>query len=422
MTAKHIQAEFPSALQFLFKPHRFKVARGGRGSGKSWSFARALILRCFDRTTRVLCTREIQKSIQQSVHQLLSDQIGVLGLSAHFEILNTEIRCTRTGSEIYFSGLSSETATSLKSFEGVDICWCEEAQNITSKSWEILIPTIRKDGSEIWVSYNPELETDATHQRFVINPPEDCVSVLMNYHDNPWFPEVLEKERLHCLASNPEGYKNIWDGQCLPAVSGAIYYNEITRVEQEGRVQNVPYDPMLKVHAIFDLGWNDCMTVIFAQRSASELRVIDYIEDSHRTLDEYAKQIKDKNYNLGVIYLPHDGFSRDYKTGKSACEILQALGFTVEQTPNIEIESGIRAARMAFSRMYFDKTKAARLIECLKRYRRRISAQTQEAGTPLHDEFSHGADAFRYLSIVVDGMSNDSGTIKPIKYALTRRT
>lgn len=411
-----IDARFPRKLAFLFKPARYKVARGGRGSGKSWGFARAILLRCAQQQTRVLCTREIQKSIQQSVHQLLSDQIEALGLAGVFEILQTEIRGPH-GSCIYFSGLSDVTATALKSFEGVDIAWCEEAQAISAKSWKTLVPTIRKEGSEIWVTYNPELESDPTHEMFVTSPPPDCVSVLMNYSDNPYFPAVLEAERAHAEATmKPEDYAHVWEGRCKPAIEGAIYFDEIAKAESEGRIRDVPADALLKTHAVWDLGWNDSMSIILVQRSASELRIVDYIEDSHRTLDDYVRQLKAMPLNWGIHYLPHDGFAKDFKTGKSAQEIMEALGCAVEQTPNMAIEEGIRAARMTFGRIYFDKSKAARLIECLKRYRRQINKTTQEASTPLHDQYSHGADAFRYAAIVADSLSNSNGSSKPIAY------
>lgn len=371
---------------------------------------------CTQKQLRVLCTREIQKNIQQSVHQLLSDQIEAMGLTSAFEVLQTEIRGPN-GSQIFFSGLSDITATGLKSFEGVDIVWCEEAQAISAKSWKTLIPTIRKEGSEIWVTYNPELETDPTHQLFVVNPPPDCVSVLMNWSDNPYFPKVLEEERVHAESTmKPEEYRNVWEGECLPAVTGAIYFEEMALAEREGRIRDVPIDPILKTHAVWDLGWNDSMSIILIQRQASELRIVGYIEDSHRTLADYVMQLKNMNLNFGTHYLPHDGFAKDFKTGKSAQEIMEALGCTVEQTPNMGIEEGIRAARMTFSRIYFDKQKAARLIECLKRYRRHINKQTNEAGSALHDEFSHGADAFRYAALVADSLSNSNGSVKPIAY------
>lgn len=416
------KVQFPAKLQFLFQPKRYKIAYGGRGSAKSWSYARALLILAASKPLRILCTREVQKSIKDSVHKLLSDQIQALGLGEFYEVIETAIR-GKNGSEFAFAGLASHTVESIKSFEGVDIVWVEEGQAVSKRSWDVLIPTIRKDGSEIWVTYNPELETDETHQRFVINQPENAVVVKVNYSDNPWFPEVLEQERQHAQKSMPVAeYENIWEGKCKPAVEGAIYYNEIAKAESEGRIRDVPNDPLLKTHAIWDLGWNDSMSIILVQRSASELRIVDYIEDSHRTLADYAMQLKAMPLNWGLDYLPHDGHAKDFKTGKSAAEILRSMGRNVpnrEEAPEMDIESGIRAARMTFSRIYFDKTKAARLIECLKRYRRSINQKTNEPGAPLHDAYSHGADAFRYMAIVADLLSNSSGSMKPINYKRT---
>lgn len=407
-----LTARFPRKLAFLFKPARYKVARGGRGSGKSWSFARAILLRCVQQETRVLCTREVQKSIQQSVHQLLCDQIAAMGLSHLFRILQTEIQGPH-GSAIHFSGLSDVTATTLKSFEGVDICWCEEAQTISEKSWKTLTPTIRKAGSEIWVTYNPELESDATHERFVLNPPPDCVSVLMNYNDNPWFPAVLEQERQHAEATmRSEDYKHVWEGQCKPAVEGAIYFEAMAATVGAGRIREVPHDASLKTHVIFDLGMADSMTLILVQKVASEVRVIHYIEGTQRILADYSAELRalrldDQPMNWGHIYLPHDGFHKRHQTGKDDAAVLTGLGWSVMQVPNVAVNSGIDRAREVFPRVYFHKERAARLVECLKRYRWNINSKTGQGVTPLHDEFSHGADAFRYLALVADELRNE---------------
>lgn len=398
--------QFPPVLSFLFEPVRYKVAYGGRGSGKSWGFARALLVLAAKDKLRILCTREVQKSIKDSVHRLLSDQISEMGLDSFYEILETEIR-GKNGSIFLFSGLSSQTADSIKSHEGVDVCWCEEAQNITKKSWDILIPTIRKNESEIWVTFNPSLDSDETYKRFVLSPPPDCITKQVNYTDNPWFPEVLERERLHCELTNKEDYAQIWEGKCRVAVAGAIYAGEITDAIINERVCNVPYDPRLKVHTVWDLGWNDSMAIALVQKVRSEIRVIEYIEDSHKTLDWYVAQLKQRGLNWGSDYLPHDGFTKDYKTGKSAAEILKVFGRKVKRTPNIGIEQGIKAARMMCKQVYFDRAKTARLVECLKRYRRSINQTTNEPGAPVHDEFSHGADNFRYLAVVADEMRNE---------------
>lgn len=409
-----LQVQIPEKLGFLFHPMRYKGALGGRGSSKSWSFARALLAIGRSKATRILCAREVQKSIRDSVHQLLRDQITILKLDSFYEVLTTEIRGAN-GTQILFTGLSEHTVDTIKSFEGVDIVWCEEAQAISKRSWDILTPTIRKEGSEIWFTYNPDLETDETHQRFVINPPDDCMVVHMNYNDNPWFNEVLEKERLDCQKNRPDDYDNIWLGKCRPAVEGAIYYKNIQEMENQGRICNVPYDPMLRVHVIFDLGWNDSMSVGLVQRQTSEIRIIKYIEDDHRTIADYSAELKNLKMNWGKVWLPHDGYSGDLKTGMSTASIMRRLGWTVPERDEIKelpVEDGIRLSRMKFPQVYIDKTNCERLIECLKRYRRRINRETNTAGAPLHDDYSHGADLFRYICLNAGQMTNQDD--KPI--------
>jgi phage terminase large subunit len=408
--------EFPDKLQCLFEPHRYKVLHGGRGGAKSWGVARYLLIDGATRPQRFLCTREVQKSIKESVHKLLSDQIQKLGLGSFYEVQQAVIKGIN-GTEFVFAGLSDQTAESIKSFEGVDKAWVEEAQAVSKRSWDILIPTIRKDGSEIIVTLNPELDTDPTYVRMIENPPPDSVVVQINYHDNPWFPDVLRKEREHALASMSKAdYENIWEGKCRSAVAGAIYADEIAAAHEHGRICDLPYDPALKVHVIFDLGWNDSMALILVQKHVSQLRVIEYIEDDHKTLDWYSNELKSRSHNWGKLYLPHDGKHKDFKTGKSSQAILQELGWDVEITPNQSIEEGIKNARRTFPQVYFDRAKTTRLVECLKRYRRGVPATTGEPGAPVHDEWSHGADDFRYLCINAPGLTNETWGATKITY------
>ena len=402
-----MKIQFPEAFGPLFKPHRYKVFYGGRGGAKSWAFARALLLEGASTPLRILCAREVQRSIKDSVHKLLSDQIEALGLGEFYQILQTEIR-GQNGTEIVFTGLSSQTRESIKSFEGIDRCWVEEAQEVSKRSWEILIPTIRKPGSEILVSFNPELDTDDTYQRFVVNAPTDSVVVKVNWSDNPWFPAVLLQEKDDLKARDPDAYEHVWEGQCRAAVDGAIYYKEVSDARSSGRVRNVPYDPMLKVHAIWDLGYADYMSIVLVQKVASEVRVIGYVEDHHRTLADYSADLRDMRYQWGKLMLPHDGRARDYRSGKSAQEILQALGWDVEIVEEIGVEQGITAARQMFPRVYFDRDKAGHLVNRLGRYRRRVNVESGVAGGPLHDDESHGADAFRYLAVCEDQLVNDA--------------
>lgn len=414
-----LSIQIPEKLGFLFRPYRYKVAHGGRGSGKSWGFARALLILAAQTKLRVLCTREVQKSIKDSVHKLLSDQIESMGLGSVYTVEQAKIY-NALGSEFIFAGLSDQTAESIKSYEGVDIVWVEEARNVSDRSWQILIPTIRKLGSEIWVTFNPELDTDATYVRFVVNQPTNSYVIQMNYEDNPWFKQTeLVQERLddqRTLKDSEFAWK--WLGRCKPAVEGAIYADEVAQAVEQGRITNVPYDARLKVHVIFDLGWNDAMTMALVQRQVSEMRVIEYIETNQKTLDWCSNELKSRGYNWGSLWLPHDGEHGDYKTGLSAKQMMERLGWEVNIVPTFPgaLEDGIRKARMMLPRTYFDREKASRLVECLRRYRRHTPATTGEPGRPIHDEFSHGADGFRYLSVIADQLTNESWGSTPINY------
>lgn len=400
------KAQFPAKLRPLFAPKRYKVMHGGRGGGKSWAVARALILMVADQGLRVLCAREVQKSMKESVHRLLKDQITELGLDSDFTVLETEIRC-QNGGGFVFTGLQSHTVDSIKSFEAVDRVWIEEGHGVSKKSWDTLIPTIRKPNSEIWVTLNPDMDTDDTYVRFIAAPSDDTWVCEVNWRDNPWFPAVLEAERQKAERLDPEGYQHIWEGKPRRVAEGAIYRHEIDALFADGRVCDVPYDPILPVHTVWDLGWNDAMTIIMVQVSPVGIRILDYIEDSNRTYAWYVGELEKRPYRWGTDYLPHDGAAANPQTGISSIQTLRNLKRNVaEPLPAIDPEEGIKQARMVFPRCYFDKTKTARLVECLKRYRRAINQRTNEATGPLHDEFSHGADAFRYLGMSVPLMGN----------------
>jgi phage terminase large subunit len=418
--AKAERVQFPAKLAPLFKPYRYKVVRGGRGSGKSWGFARALLTIGASRPLRVLCAREVQESIKESVHRLLKDQIEAMGLQHHYQVLDTEIR-GRNGTLFVFAGLLQHTVTSIKSYEGFDVCWVEEAQNVSAKSWSILIPTIRKDGSEIWVSFNPELDTDETYTRFVENTPPDTFLEEMNWRDNPWFNAVLHAELKHAKATtSKEDYDNIWEGKCRSAVVGAVYAQEVAELHADGRICLLPHDRKLKTHVILDLGWNDSLFVILAQRHLSSLRIIESIETDHKTYAWLSAELKTRPYNWGKVWLPHDGAHGNAQTGVSARQNFRDLGWQTAMVPNVPVETGIRQARMVLGQAYFDRQKAftqttrpdgvviGSLGEALKRYRRHINSKTDEAGTPVHDKHSHGADTWRYVSLVADKLTNEN--------------
>src|SRR5688572_19166547 len=291
------------ATETLVPRARFKVLYGGRDSAKSHSIARMILARGRAKPERILCTREIQKSISESVHQLLKDLVSVLGLEDFYEVQQNYIKGAN-GTQISFHGLSGQTATSIKSFEGTTICWVEEAQTISKRSWDLLEPTIRAPGSEIWVSFNPDMDTDETYKRLVLSPPPDSIVTKMNWQDNPWRSTVLDAAREKMKRDAPDDYAHIYEGQCRPAVEGAIYYNEVSKLKSSGRLANVPYDPMLKVHVIADLGFNDFMALLLVQRLGSEIRIIRYIEDRMRYIPSYHQELTELKLNWGKLYLP----------------------------------------------------------------------------------------------------------------------
>src|ERR1035441_4851613 len=191
-----LPVEAPPKLDFLSHPARFKVLWGGRGGIKSWGVARALIQKAYSSPLRILCARELQLSIQESVHHLLETQIHLMGLDPFFTVQQTSITSS-AGAEFIFSGIKSNP-TKIKSMEGIDICWVEEAEKVSRTSWEILIPTIRAAGSEIWVTFNPDEETDPTSQMFLVHRPDDAVVVETNWRDADlagWFPDELRRAK-----------------------------------------------------------------------------------------------------------------------------------------------------------------------------------------------------------------------------------
>jgi phage terminase large subunit len=408
-----IVPQFAKKLKPLFDPARYKVFHSGRDAGKSWGFARALLIMGANKPLRILCARETQKSIRDSVHKLLSDQIEMLDLGGVYQVMQSTIT-NALGTEFVFTGLSDQTVESVKSYEGIDICWVEEAQAFTERSWNILTKTIRKEQSEIWISFNPELDTDPTWVRFVEKPYPGSIVVGLTYRDNPWHSQVMEDERIRDskLLTHID-YENIWEGKCRPAVAGAVYADEVALMFQEKRVGDFPYDAFLPVFAIFDLGWNDQTSIIIAQRHLSRLCVIDYLENDHQTYDWYSSELRQKAYPIVQLFLPHDGAHQNM-TGQSAKDILETLKWRVEVLPISPVEDGIRAARMAFRGLYIDR-RCERLIECLKRYRRTLPNSTGEPGAPLHDEFSHGADAYRYTALAAPQMENFNGTMQGMK-------
>jgi phage terminase large subunit len=395
------RAEFPVKLEGLFKKSRYKVAYGGRGGAKSWGIARALLILGAKSPLRILCAREFMTSMRDSVHKLLCDQIEALSLFGFYEITQASIK-GKNGTEFSFVGLKNNIAN-VKSYEGVDICWVEEAQTVSRLSWNVLIPTIRKEGSEIWVSFNPELETDETYQRFVAIPPADCITMKVNWSDNPWFPETLKLEKDSLKIRDEEAYNQVWEGLCRQTVDGAIFAKEMQQAEKEGRICRVAYDATKPVHAVFDLGWSDSTAIWFLQFVGMETRLIRYIEDSQKTISYYLATMQTFGYVYDTIWLPHDAENKTLAAaGRTIDDIVRAAGYKTRIMPRVPVLDSINAARTIFPTCYFDREHTADGLACLRHYRYEVDPDTgQFSRNPLHDHYSHGADAFRYIALMI---------------------
>jgi phage terminase large subunit len=390
--------EFPTKLQPLFEDYRYKILVGGRGGSKSWSIARALLIKGAQKPLRILCAREIQKSITDSVLQLLEDQAEALGLSDFYEVQKTTI-IGKNGTTFDFAGLK-HNKKNLKSYEGADICWVEEADQVSNSSWNILVPTIRKEGSEIWISFNPDLYTDPTYQRYVVDPPEDAIVIKINYLDNPWCPQTLINEANALKEKDEDSYRHIWLGECKAAVEGAVFSKELQIAEDEERITEVPYDPSHPVMIFLDIGYADGTAVWFVQKIGFKYLIIDFYFQQYEAVPHYLKMLSEKPYSYSVVYLPHDAEHKHMEAERTTRKMFEDHGFQVEISPKINPDEGISAAVSIFGQCYFDKEKTADGVHALRHYRYKINHDEGKVSSkPVHDWASHPADAFQYFAL-----------------------
>ena len=442
---------FPPKLKFLFNPSRFKVAYGGRGSSKSWSIARALLLigkqpdllwpgwseQYGTDGIRVLCYRETMRSIEESVHQLLTDQIRLLQLGDFYRIQQKNI-VGANGTEFFFAGVR-QSVDNLKSYEGVHLAWGSQAEAMSKRSLNVVFPTLRRDivvrdkkyGSELWFDFNPEFEDDEVYKLFAVaaNRPQDAQVSFVNWNDNPFFPEVLRKEREDLLRRDPDECEHIYGGTCRSAVEGAIYKKELQLAEREGRLTGrVPYDPTKPVNTFWDIG--PAHTRIWlAQSFPMEYRIVDYIAGELEALSFYVKQLQERQYHYGVHTLPWDGAAKELGSGRSIQEQLQAIFGTdrVRCARQLSIEDGIAAVRAIFPKCYFDaercnftlpSTKQVVGIRGLRCYQYEYDQDLRTySRKPLHDFASHDADAFRTLATTIREEQKPRAKVAPSRAA-----
>lgn len=398
-----LRIETPRVFKPLLVHHRYKCAWGGRASGKSHFFAELLIEAMIIQTTRAVCIREVQKSIKESVKRLLEDKIASMGLVSQFEILETEIRHRTNGGFIIFQGMQNHTAESIKSLEGFDIAWCEEAQTLSITSLNLLRPTIRKDTSEMWFSWNPKSEDSAVDSTFRGDKKIDAIVVEANYMDNPFCPQVMKDEAEQDKARDYDNYLHVWMGHYKRTLDGAVYAEEIRKLFEDKRVTKVFPIAGKPIETFWDLGKRDHTSIWFAQIQMGEYRILDFYENRGGFLDHYVGVLKEKGYTYGKFYLPHDGNSEKLNA-KSIAHDLRVMmpGHTVIVLPRMSKKAvGISAVRKIFPYCYFDEEKTKAGIKRLGQFKYDVDADTGEysKSEPEHDENSDAADAFAQLAL-----------------------
>ena len=399
-----LRVDVPRKLKPLLYPKRYKGAYGGRGGAKSHFFAEQAILKCYQQPTRIVCIREVQNSIKDSVRQLLIDKIAKLGLEREFDPVETEIRGPE-GSLIIFKGMQSYNADNIKSLEAYDIAWIEEAQTLSQHSLDLLRPTIRKEGSELWFSWNPRYKTDPVDAFFRKHHPEEAVSVMVNWRDNPWFPEVLRKEMEHDFKTDPDKAEHIWNGG-YGSSQGAILSRWVNEAERKGRIHNgVIYDPTgAPVEVSSDLGFRDTASWWYWQRKVGGFSLIKYEGDSGYDADDWIPRIQETLGKLGVrelgkIWLPHDARSKTFQSKHSSVEkFLIAFGSgKVGVVPQSKKPDQISAARKVIQRCEFHKDRCEDGIDGLRAWEFEWNDDTNVfSREPLHNWASHPSDAFAY--------------------------
>ena len=432
-----INTELPEKMQCIWQPMRYKVFWGGRGGGKSWGVARTLVGLAASKKLRILCSREFQNSIKESVHQLIEKQIGELDLRSHFDVQRDTVLCPSTGSEFIFIGMHLNP-DKVKSYEDVDVCWVEEADKVTRTSWKALTPTIRKPapggpfgaGAEIWVTFNPHLAEDETYQRFVVKPRRNSFVVNINYFDNPWFwanknlVEEMEQDR----EEDTDNYLHVWEGHCQEILEGAVFAEELRECRAQKRITSVPYDRTAGVDVIFDLGRADHTSMWFKQTVAWEQHFIDFYQNKHKFIDHYIEVMQKKGYVIDTVWLPHDGKAKRLGAKMTIEEQIRAKGYFVRIIPVASVSDKLNAGRTIFPNSWFDEAKCVDGLHSLRHYKYEVDNKNDPlhpkySQNPLHDWASDAADAFCYSGFasqlgkarraVVDGVLQPKRLLSP---------
>lgn len=401
-----VRLELPPKLIPVFSGEAdVRGSYGGRGSSKTRTFAKMSAVRAYmwdaeGREGQILCARQFMNSLADSSMEEVKAAIrSEPWLLERFDIGEKYIR-TKSGRVYYsFRGLD-RNIDSVKSSTRILLGWVDEAEPVTDEAWVKLIPTLREEDSELWVTWNPESDRSPTHRRFLLSKDPRFKISEMNWRDNPWFPSKLERDRLRDLAERPDQYGHIWEGEFATVFEGAYYVRELLEAKNSGRIGSMPYDPSLPVHTAWDLGVGDSTAIWFFQVHAGKIAVIDIYEANGRGLGHYAELLRSKPYRYGDDWVPHDAKVREFGTGKTRIEQMVEHGLHPRLVPDHKVEDGIQAVRDTLGRCWFNEPAVGDGLAALRQYRTEFDdGLATFKPRPRHDWTSHAADAFRYLAM-----------------------
>lgn len=413
MTTAKIQLP-PKLIPVFLGDADFRGAYGGRGSAKTRSFAKMSAVRGYQWSQTgeeglIVGGREFMNSLDESsMAEIKAAILSEEWLADHYDIGEKYIRTRDRRIEYDFIGLR-HNIDSVKSKARIRLLWVDEAEPVTDTAWEKTIPSVREEDAEIWVTWNPESKTSATHNRFRVNPPSRSKIVELNWRDNPWFPAILDRRRKENQRDRPDSYEHIWEGGFRTHYEGAYFAAQLSEARARGRIGAVVADPLMTLRAFWDIGGTgakaDLTAIWIAQFVGQSILVLDYYEAQGQPLATHVNWLRDHGYGRALCVLPHDGAHSEKVFDASYEGALKQAGFEVTVVPNQGAGAAmarVEAARRLFPRIWFnaDTTEAGR--DALAAYHEKRDEKRNIGLGPAHDWASHGSDAFGLMCVAYE--------------------
>lgn len=411
----------------------YRICHGGRGSGKSRSFATMTAVRGIQCSQAgqdgvIVCGREFQNSLEDSsfaeVKGAILDNPWMLDF---YELGDKYIR-TKDGRINYsFIGLRHNLG-SVKSKSKIRLLWVDEAEPVSQTAWDIIDPTIREEGAELWVTYNPARKNSATNKKFRLNPPVNSKIIELNWRDNPKFPTTLQIKREQDQLNNPDQYNHIWEGDYITVQTGAYYAKSLTLAKQQNRICRLSLDPLMQIKAFWDIGGTggraDACSIWIAQFVGREIRLIDYYEVIGQPLSAHVQWLHNNGYSKAHMYLPHDGVNHDKVYSVTYESELRRARFEVTTIPNQGAGAAnlrIESLRRVFPSLLIDSEKCAAGIEALGWYHEKWDDIRGIGLGPSHDWSSNCADSAGLMAIVAEDIIQEQTRLQQRQYTAPAR-